>query len=123
MKLTATRSEPADSRAFVIERQRQAEARARAEAAPHALTPADRRKLWRIAAKPISDEAKIIEAFRVVPCLTATDLALDLLIGSPHPRISELRRAGVPIERIGCVRQPWGHGFPRPVALYAMGAS
>lgn len=113
-------SPPADSRTRVIQAQRQAEARACAEAPLHALTPVDRRKLWQIADKPISDEQKIIQAFHAVPRLTATDLALDLLVGSPHPRISELRRAGVPIATVGRVRQPWGRGFARPVALYEL---
>ncbi len=113
----------ADSRALVIERQRQAEARARAEALPHALTLADRRKLRKIADKPISHEAKIVEAFRAVGRLTATDMALDLMIGSPHPRIRALRCSGLSIEQVAWVRQPWGRGSARAVALYHLRAA
>lgn len=114
---------PADSRSRVIDRQRQADTRARAEALPHALTSTDRRKLRKIADKPISHEAKIVEAFHAVGRLTATDMSLDLLIGSPHPRIRALRTAGVPIEQVAWVRQPWGRGFARSVALYEMGGA
>lgn len=109
-----------DSRSVVVEHQRAADMLAHNTAPMHNLTAEQYAKIGEIAKRPLCDEAKLQAALREVGNLTACDFAVALQISVPHARLSELRKAGVPVMPVGWVRQLWGTRT-RVLKLYSLG--